>query len=318
MQPPLISVIISACDGPACLAESVESVLAQTHKNTEIIIVDDGSDEATAETIRPYWPLVRYYYDVGYDAGSALNAGAREANGEWIGIMARGSHWMPDKLHWQLKAMSRFGQHCGVCLTGTRQANAETSVQSLWRSSGHAEKGGCGQIRQPLPLVLEERFQRLIPSVLVKRTMLERIGGVDPSLIMDPWLDALFRLGQGTGFCYVDMPLVVLSGTGAPNHSRAMQLAAWQQMYEKWRGLVAGERGAVKSLVARRLAAIYDRWADYYLAEGQQWEARRALAKAFGLHASPRLAVKRALLSVAPDLGKRLWPRQGNLVRFMR
>lgn len=85
---PLISVVMPAYNHERFVAETIDSVLCQTWKNLELIIIDDGSTDSTAEIIKAYDdPRVQYYYQENQDAFNALNNGMAKATGEYIAII---------------------------------------------------------------------------------------------------------------------------------------------------------------------------------------------------------------------------------------
>ncbi|HBE93709.1 MAG TPA: hypothetical protein DDW55_14790 [Gammaproteobacteria bacterium] len=85
---PLISVVMPAYNHERFVAETIDSVLCQTWTNLELIIIDDGSTDSTAEIIKTYDdPRVQYYYQENQDAFNALNNGMAKATGEYIAII---------------------------------------------------------------------------------------------------------------------------------------------------------------------------------------------------------------------------------------
>jgi glycosyltransferase involved in cell wall biosynthesis len=99
-----VSVVIPAYNAAAYLAEAVDSVRAQTHGYAEIIIVDDGSTDATAEIARGLGEGVRYVRQENGGPAAALNHGVSLARGEFIAFLSADDLWMPDKLTKQLRA----------------------------------------------------------------------------------------------------------------------------------------------------------------------------------------------------------------------
>src|SRR5437870_9247672 len=81
--PSLVSVIIPCYNQAHFLHEAIESALAQTYSNREIIVVNDGSSDNTAEVARRY-PQVRYAYQENSGLSAARNAGWRSSHGEYL------------------------------------------------------------------------------------------------------------------------------------------------------------------------------------------------------------------------------------------
>lgn len=100
---PLVSVIIPAYNCEAYLAEAVGSVLAQTYRPLEIVIVDDGSTDRSAEVARSFDDKsIRYCYQENAGIGAARNKGIELARGEYFAFLDHDDTWTPDKLSLQM------------------------------------------------------------------------------------------------------------------------------------------------------------------------------------------------------------------------
>jgi glycosyltransferase involved in cell wall biosynthesis len=102
---PLVSVIIPVYNGERYLAEAVESVLDQTYPRVEIIVVDDGSTDGTADIVRAFGDAVRYLAQPNAGQGSAMNLGITHAHGEHYAFLDADDMWEDDKLAAQVAAM---------------------------------------------------------------------------------------------------------------------------------------------------------------------------------------------------------------------
>src|SRR3954468_20412746 len=100
-----VSVIIPVYNGSNEIRRSVESVLAQSRRPAEIIIVDDGSTDGTAELVQGYGPAVRLVRQVNAGAAAARNCGARHASGDWLAFLDHDDEWLPNKLDLQAQAL---------------------------------------------------------------------------------------------------------------------------------------------------------------------------------------------------------------------
>lgn len=92
-----ISVIIPVYNGERYIAEAVGSVLSQDFSPLEIIVVDDGSTDRTAELLQSY-ASVRYIYQLNGGAASARNNGVRCSSGDWLAFLDADDLWTRDKL----------------------------------------------------------------------------------------------------------------------------------------------------------------------------------------------------------------------------
>jgi glycosyltransferase involved in cell wall biosynthesis len=112
--PPLVSVIIPAYNAAAFLGETLDSVLAQTYPNLEIIVVDDGSTDATPHLLDGYRERIRVLREANAGQGAARNYGAREARGNLLAFLDNDDLWDPDKIACQVGLLARFPEALAV------------------------------------------------------------------------------------------------------------------------------------------------------------------------------------------------------------
>lgn len=103
----LISIIIPAYNAEKYIKETIDSALEQTHKNIEIIIVNDGSTDNTENIIKSYTDdRIKYFKQKNSGlAGIARNTGIRQANGDYIAFLDADDIWVKDKLKKQIKIL---------------------------------------------------------------------------------------------------------------------------------------------------------------------------------------------------------------------
>ncbi len=112
MSAPLVSVVIPLFNGERFLAETIESVLAQTHRPVETIVVDDGSTDRSAEIAGSY--PVTYLDQRNSGVAAARNRGLEAARGEYISLLDQDDVWLPRKLELQVRALER-NPDAGLC-----------------------------------------------------------------------------------------------------------------------------------------------------------------------------------------------------------
>lgn len=100
--PPLVSVIIPVYNGERYLGAAIESVQAQSGHVLEIIVVDDGSTDRSAQIAQRYHPTVRYVQQANAGPGAARNLGVTLAQGLFLAFIDADDLWLPDKLERQL------------------------------------------------------------------------------------------------------------------------------------------------------------------------------------------------------------------------
>ena len=102
---PRVSVIIPTYNSAKYICEAIDSVLSQTYRDYEIIVVDDGSKDNTAEVLGKYGNKVLSLYQENAGANSARARGLTEAKGEYVALIDADDKWLPDKLQEQVEFM---------------------------------------------------------------------------------------------------------------------------------------------------------------------------------------------------------------------
>ena len=120
----MISVVIPAYNAAGFIRRTIDSVLAQTYRDYEIIVVDDGSGDNTGEIVKSYGGKVRYIYQKNAGDGPARNTGIAAANGEWIAFLDHDDEWLPEKLTVEIKLLSKH-PHLQWCAASYYQASRE-------------------------------------------------------------------------------------------------------------------------------------------------------------------------------------------------
>jgi glycosyltransferase involved in cell wall biosynthesis len=103
---PLVSVVINVYNAEAYLGEAIESVLAQTYGNRELIVVDDGSTDGTAGVAARYGDALTYLHQANAGIGSARNHGIEHARGDFFAFLDADDRFVEDKLERQLAAFA--------------------------------------------------------------------------------------------------------------------------------------------------------------------------------------------------------------------
>lgn len=109
----LVSVIIPTYNRAYCIERAIDSAAAQTHRELEILVVDDGSTDGTDELIRRRYaadPRVRCIRQPNSGVSGARNTGLRAARGEYVALLDSDDSWKPWKLELQLRCLSRVPQ----------------------------------------------------------------------------------------------------------------------------------------------------------------------------------------------------------------
>ena len=117
MDKALVSVIVPAFDAGANIRQTLSSVLAQTYQEIEVIVVDDGSSDATSAIVEefvardPRFHLIRQH---NAGVGSARNTAIRKSRGKYIAPLDADDYWFPGKLEKQVACMEQSGYETGL------------------------------------------------------------------------------------------------------------------------------------------------------------------------------------------------------------
>lgn len=177
-----VSVIIPAYNSARYLPETLQSVLAQTYRHYEVIVVDDGSTDDTRAVVKAADGPVRYLPQPNGGPSAARNAGIAAANGECICFLDADDLWTPDKLGVQVEFMEQH-PHVGLVFADGEEFD-ESGVQCaslVSKSRFHAEITTGTVILDAFQKLLEENF---IPTstVMVRKSCFETTGVFDLAL----------------------------------------------------------------------------------------------------------------------------------------
>ena len=106
---PRVSVILPCYNGAQWIGQAIESVLAQTYKDFELLVIDDGSTDNSREIVSSYLHdrRVHYIYQENRGFSGAINRGIKESKGDFIGFIGQDDLWLPHKLELQTKYLSK-------------------------------------------------------------------------------------------------------------------------------------------------------------------------------------------------------------------
>ncbi|MEM6612624.1 MAG: glycosyltransferase family A protein [Cyanobacteria bacterium P01_C01_bin.72] len=187
-----VSVIIPAYNGDRFLAAAINSVLQQTYGDYEIIVVDDGSTDNTAQIVQQYCPKVRYFPQANQGVAASRNLGLAAAMGDYIVFLDQDDVLLPHKLSDQAALLDRH-PHLGIVNSGwqifqsDRQNTAPTTQATVepWHHIPHLSSANL--------IIWKPVF---LGAMMFRRTWLERVGGFDTALEQTPDVDLVLRLAQ--------------------------------------------------------------------------------------------------------------------------
>lgn len=227
---PLVSVIIPAFNAARFLAEAIDSVLAQDYPALDIIVVDDGSTDATRAIIDGYGERVRAISQPNGGCGAARNAGLRAARGQYVAFLDADDVWWPHKIRHQIDALKESGYRMAysrfICWTPAADG-AYASRAQMFGNVDHPDLSDCA-------LVTGNTYSHLLldcivwtSTVLVEKTLLDAVGPFDESLAMGEDYDLWLRLSQATDMLGIEQPTALYR-----QHSQSITRSVREVNYE--------------------------------------------------------------------------------------
>lgn len=307
---PKISVVVPCFNAAPYICATLRSVFAQSGFELDVIVVDDGSTDGSAEVVAKAFPTVTLLRQPNLGAAAARNAGIARARHDWIAFADADDLWLPGKLtsQWRLIDSEPAARMVYSDLHLWFSVDPEPSPEFLAELQGLASdpsrwRGPSGWIYPELLLCSEVAT----PTVLMHRSVLDQVGTFDPTLPSGEDYDLWLRASRVTRVLRVNAPTVLYrihsSNTTRRAPDRNYRELVISRALERWGYQSPDGRTASASGVRRHLART---WIDFASAHMSAGSLGRALAggvralRADPAHAATwKLLVKAALRSLA-------------------
>jgi glycosyltransferase involved in cell wall biosynthesis len=257
---PLVSVIIPTYNRAETVRRSIESALEQSYRPLEVIVVDDGSTDATREVLEAYDDRIRPIYQANGGPSVARNTGAAEALGEFIAFLDSDDTWQPEKIARQVALMLAGGEKVSCCICNAAVIQGNNTGTTTFRASDVMTGMREGFWMNPAPL-LATRFILFNQVAMIRRDAFEKVGGFKPEMRLLEDYDLAFRLSLLGPWAFVEDPLVekyndtdgigVVAMLDPVVHARA-----WQVVLEGFLRNSTGEDPTVRRLLTAALADV--------------------------------------------------------------
>jgi len=298
----LVSVVIPSYNCAKYITQAVQSVLDQSYGNTEIIVVDDGSTDATRDMLQPFMKDIVYVFQENKGLPGARNRGIKESSGEYIAFLDADDRWRNNKLDYQIRVLESFPS-----------VHLVFSDFSVFDEEGYKEESFYRKgfpFFQEFGFTLQDIFldmsklrsdqhsdgiriyhghiakylfcgNFILPSsVLIRKSAVDRIGGFDESYRVAEETDFFLRFCTYHDAAFVDSPLVDYmikragNLTGSSNTERLIKNAIDIQLDYISKHPETYESN--KSLFDIAVAKTHSRLAYYYLTMRKNAAARQA------------------------------------------
>jgi glycosyltransferase involved in cell wall biosynthesis len=274
MSAPNVSVIIPAYNCEALLGEAVESVRRQSYQDFEVLVVDDGSTDGTAEAgeaIAAGWDKLRVIRAPHAGAAAARNRGIAAARGEWIAFLDADDLWRPEKLE---RCLAFLADNPDLSAVYTPMATEDMGGQAM---PGHSKCCRAGRITQEL---FESIFVHT-PATVLHRRVFEACGVFDESLPVGEDHDLWLRISTKFAFGLIEEPLAVRrwSAKSLSRANRAPGRAVKAAMLERFYFEKGGRELLDRRRAMRRLGRVNYVAGKILLAQGSPRQALAHLGK---------------------------------------
>jgi len=266
-----VSIIIPAYNKAALTVKTVESVLGQTYKNIEVIVVDDGSTDNTRQCLIYHFDRIRYLYKENGGACSARNEGIRSSSGEYIGFLDCDDIYLPAKVERCVRYLEEHPDY-GFVHTAAYFINDDGDAVSKY---SHPQSRHTGRIYKRL---LNRNFI-CNSTVIVRRDCFVKVGGFDESVFTPADWDMWLRLSEKYPLGYVNQPLTRyrVSGSYIFNNLDLAEKEELQIINKAFRR----SPGIKKHIRSRILSNIYRRFAMNYFLNNEIDKTRQRFKAAF-------------------------------------
>ena len=260
-----VSIIIPTFNRRDYITIALDSVLKQTYKDYEIIIIDDGSSDDTKEVLKPYQDNIRYFYQDNKGIPTTRNKGIKEAQGDYIAFLDSDDYWLPEKLERQIECFSR-NSHYGMVATRCSSITPDGKLR---------KKNRPGKSGWVLTDLFKANFIRT-SSAMIKKECFEKVGLFDESLPECEEYDLWLRIAREYPVGFINEPLAVYTDNpeGISTDSLAGRLMRLKVLEKDYLKVCIPQ-----TLYRKRLASNYHYVGRHYLNRGKEIEGKKYLKR---------------------------------------
>jgi glycosyltransferase involved in cell wall biosynthesis len=297
---PTVGVAMAAYNGGEWIAETLCSVLEQTDPPDEVFVVDDGSEDNTAEVVERFGDRVTLIRQDNRGSAAAYDRAIRAGSAEYVAVCPQDDLWEPKKLEWQ-REMLRHHPETDVAFGHLRYFGA--------RSGDYVRPPGCGPLETREMLTAMYRVNVVAaPTAVIRRALYERVGGFRWGIFIEDYEFWMRALVANARFCYDPRVLAHHRWHGGNLSSESLALTELDYEIRKTFASYVDDHLA-RPLLARDQLVI----ARYLLLSGRPREARSAYLESFRWQ--PRLRTAVAALALSIPLGRRAGVRRARRSR---
>lgn len=163
-----VSIVMTLYNGREYIAEAIRSALAQTYQDRDIVVIDDGSTDGSAEIVKQFGGAVRYRYQPNGGAARATNRGVALSSGNYVAFLEHDDAWLPEKLARQVAVLDA-NPDIGAVNCDLRYFSRTSQPLS------NIIAGSCPA--DPHCRLFLKGFNFMLSALIVRRTVFEATGG---------------------------------------------------------------------------------------------------------------------------------------------
>jgi glycosyltransferase involved in cell wall biosynthesis len=275
---PKVSVILPCYNGAQWIDAAVRSVLCQTYKDLELIVVDDGSTDNSKDIVLSHSQddRLRYIHQRNRGFSAANNTGLKESEGEFIGFIGQDDLWMPNKLRCQVEYLER---HKRVDLVHSDLYHIDSSGRTIKRRNPRIPRFSSNSE------YVKELFLRnflCFQTVLVRRECFNEVGSFDERMIVCSDHDLWLRMAGKFKMAYIKKPLVK-KRYHPKQLMKVRKEAAIKDEFLLTKKAVA-QYPFLERYIKRKMAELYYVWGVALLEKGNKKSAREKFLQAIKYH----------------------------------
>ena len=309
---PMTSVNIPCFNSSRFISQTLRSVLDQTWRDFEIIIMDDGSTDDTREKVGAFHDSrIKYFYKANEGLSETRNKGIVASCGEYIAFLDHDDLWVPEKLKKQMAAFEN-DKDVGVVF-----ADAYIFKDGKKEKATYFQR--CGPRRGFIfdDLLLERSNFIPLSSVMMRRQVFDRVGHFKKEYKIGEEYELFLRAADKYRFDYIDEPLAIIRmHEGNFSNRKELFVKEALEILEFWKKERPELLATNMEKFLRKEAALFAEMANYHALNGRRREALANFDLSLARCKSKAIFAKRCAFSILGSGGYKLLKDFFNKIRY--
>ncbi len=256
----LVSVIVPNYNYAHYLREAIDGVLAQTYPEIEIIVVDDGSSDASKEILESYGDQIVTIFQSNQGVSAARNNGVMASRGKFVAFLDADDAWLPAKIEREVRRFA-FEEDLGLVHVGMREMDADGN------EFRERLNGGEGRISNQLLLLATGGILGGGSGFMVPRAVFDEVGGFDTALSTSADWDLFYRIASRYPIGFVSEVLLKYRVHGSNMHANIIAMERDMTLaFEKAFRVMTPELSQIKR---QAYGALHQNLAGSYFVAGE-------------------------------------------------